>query len=527
MQAGIRVTQKLIAVDARVLSAPRVEYVKTTAEIRDASWNMMKNQFRTKGMLSRWSYVVLSAGGQENPYTKNHNPKDLISEFRTELIKTGINYSNPITLPSHSVQIRDETDAELLFKQASQSKEKINLLLIILPRKASAAIYGAIKRLGDITYGIATICVDGQKLSPKKNAPPKQGANAQYIANVAMKFNLKLGGSNHFVKFNFPLNETMVVGIDVTHPSPSSSEKAPSVAGMVASVDANLGQWPAILRRQGVARQEMVTALQEMLSTRLVLWRAKNKVLPKNILVYRDGVSEGQYDIVIKDELPLLRNACQELYPQAAQKQGYPHITIIIVGKRHHTRFYPTSAQNATKTHNNRPGTVVDRGVTEARNWDFFLQPHAAIKGTARPIHYFVIHDEIFHLMPRQDAVDRLEALTHNLCYVYGRATKAVSVATPAFYADIVCERARCYLNRLFDDPAPSSDSSKKGGASAFSSQKKGGPSSVGGKSGATDKSEDPKSDDPKPDDPKSEDPKVYQEGITIHPNLLDTMFYI
>lgn len=500
--AGIRVNPKLIAVDARVLAAPRVEYSKTSADIRDASWNMLRNQFRARGMLVQWSYVVLSAGGQKNPYNRpNNNPGDLMDEFKRELTKTGINYSNPVALRSHSIEIRDETDAEKVFKEASQSKSKINLLLVVLPRKTTAPIYGAIKRLGDITYGIATICVDGQKLSGST------GRNGQYIANVAMKFNLKLGGNNHFVKFDMPLNETMVVGIDVTHPSPSSSEKAPSVAGMVASVDSNLGQWPAVLRRQDVARQEMVSALHEMLSTRLLLWRSKNKVLPKNILVYRDGVSEGQYDIVIKDELPRLRDACKELYSQSEQKEGYPHITIIIVGKRHHTRFYPTNAQDAAqKNFNNKPGTVVDRGVTEARNWDFFLQPHNAIKGTARPIHYFVIHDEIFQLLPQQDAANRLEAVTHNLCYVYGRATKAVSVATPAFYADIVCERARCYLNRLFDDPTPSSDSSKKGGTSALSSQKQGGSSSVAGK-------------------PK--DAKAYQEGITIHPNLLDTMFYI
>lgn len=49
-------------------------------------------------------------------------------------------------------------------------------------------------------------------------------------------------------------------------------------------------------------------------------------------------------------------------------------MTVVVVGKRHHTRFYPTSAQNADRSANCTAGTVVDRGVTEARNWDFFLQ---------------------------------------------------------------------------------------------------------------------------------------------------------
>ncbi len=39
-----------------------------------------------------------------------------------------------------------------------------------------------------------------------------------------------------------------------------------------------------------------------------------------------------------------------------------------------------------------------------------------------------------------------MEKLTHDLCYVFGRATKAVSICPPAYYADIVCTRARIYM---------------------------------------------------------------------------------
>lgn len=42
--------------------------------------------------------------------------------------------------------------------------------------------------------------------------------------------------------------KTMVVGRDVTHPSPGSADSAPSVAAIVASVDKMLGQWPANIR---------------------------------------------------------------------------------------------------------------------------------------------------------------------------------------------------------------------------------------------------------------------------------------
>ena len=93
-------------------------------------------------------------------------------------------------------------------------------------------------------------------------------------------------------------------------------------------------------------------------------------------------MSEGQYSKVIDEELPLLRKACKEVYSGADQK-NLPNITIIIVGKRHHTRFYPTQLEDSDNL-NPKPGTVVDRGVTMACNWAFFLQPHTALQGTMR-----------------------------------------------------------------------------------------------------------------------------------------------
>ncbi|CAI6039694.1 unnamed protein product [Clonostachys chloroleuca] len=254
----------------------------------------------------------------------------------------------------------------------------------------------------------------------------------------------------------------MVVGIDVTHPSPGSSSRAPSIAGMVASIDRWLGQWPAVLRVQAGARQEMVTDLSDMLKSRLQLWKTKgnHQSLPQNIL----------YGKVINEELPQLRKACTEMYPASDQKRGLPHFTIVIVGKRHHTRFYPTQEANADRTGNPKPGTIVDRVITEARNWDYFLQAHAALQGTARPGHYVVVLDEIFRarhaetLPPGFDNIaDVLEDFTRSLCYVYGRTTKAVSLCTPAYYADIVCERARCYLSDVFDTPTQSVEPSLAG----------------------------------------------------------------
>jgi eukaryotic translation initiation factor 2C len=131
-------------------------------------------------------------------------------------------------------------------------------MLVVLPRN-DKEIYNRVKFMGDIRTGIHTICIVGSKF-----AKESRDDNAQYLANVALKFSLKLGGATQTLKEVrlgiISEGKTMVVDLDVTQPSPGSSGKAPSVAGIVASIDKHLAQWPADIRVQA-GRKEMVSDL--------------------------------------------------------------------------------------------------------------------------------------------------------------------------------------------------------------------------------------------------------------------------
>jgi hypothetical protein len=167
--------------------------------------------------------------------------------------------------PKHAPEIRSTIEKAM----RSQLKDKPRFLLVLLPNQ-SALLYDMIKFLLDLKYGIPSICCIGSKFHNKSD---------QYYANVVMKFNQKLGGVNHMVdiKSMAPLDtQTIIFGIDVTHPSPGSSESAPSIAGVVASVDAMFTQYPASMRRQK-PREEMVLALEEMIIERLQLWQKRNQ----------------------------------------------------------------------------------------------------------------------------------------------------------------------------------------------------------------------------------------------------------
>lgn len=82
---------------------------------------------------------------------------------------------------------------------------------------------------------------------------------------------------------------------------------------------------------------------------------------------------QGQYHLVLREELPKILAAFKQISPKAPYK---PTLTIAICGKRHHARFWPTAPGEANMTNNGNtvPGTVVDKGITDVYNFDFYLQ---------------------------------------------------------------------------------------------------------------------------------------------------------
>jgi hypothetical protein len=106
----------------------------------------------------------------------------------------------------------------------------------------------------------------------------------QYMANVSMKLNLKLGHTNHSVDFaadikgllyaepaeapqttgigedevaaqlsSEPLIDTIILGSDVTHPLKGSA--SPSIASIVGSVDKHLARYLGSVRYQASGKE--------------------------------------------------------------------------------------------------------------------------------------------------------------------------------------------------------------------------------------------------------------------------------
>lgn len=454
---GISAATTMLTVPGRILDAPKLNYGDKPIDPKFASWNLEGRKFAVPGRLGKWRALVIHhrvQNGTTVDSALNYNPpppkppkpamlkpEEVFNLLGNHLVSYGVAIDRRQdtrsivvnNLYDSSASNRSSNERQILKEFDEAKKNGIQVLLIVLPIE-DKWLYSRIKFYGDVKYGINTINTVGSKFQN----PSKQGT---FLANLALKFNIKGGGVAHKVPGTLitPLdNNTILFGIDVTHPSPGSRADAPSISAVVASVDQNLCQWPGSVRTQ-TGRQEMVQGLTEMVTERLDLWQKRNNNrLPTKVILYRDGVSEGQYAIVLDQELPCFEAAFMKKY---GKREWWPKMTIIIVGKRHHTRFYPTDSRHADqRSFNPLPGTIVDRGISGRILEEFWLQAHQGLQGTARPAHYVVIKDDVGF------EADQLQGMTHQMCYLFNRATKAVSICPPAYYADLLCERGRAYL---------------------------------------------------------------------------------
>ncbi|KAF3430134.1 LOW QUALITY PROTEIN: hypothetical protein E2986_05021 [Frieseomelitta varia] len=159
------------------------------------------------------------------------------------------------------------------------------------------------------------------------------------------------------------------------------------------------------------------------------------------MLIYTDGVSEGQLAQVINYELFAIKEAIAQL---ENTKTCMVPITFLVVQKRHHIRLFPTDMRNSDdRNFNVQAGTIVDSEITHPTQIDFYLVSHASIQGTARPTKYRCIWNE------NGMHEDEIEELTYYLCHLFARCTRSVSYPAPTYYAHLAAFRARALIHNV------------------------------------------------------------------------------
>ncbi|KAL3681567.1 hypothetical protein R1sor_024523 [Riccia sorocarpa] len=444
---GIKIKSALVQVEARVLPTPTLKY-HDSGRVRECipkegQWNMLDKKLLDGGIVKVWACINFS------PRVNDHVAAKFCRELVEMCNQAGMHFSREMTLSIKSARAEDvEATLRRLVKEvtARTRGKNLDLLLAILP-DSNGPLYGELKRLCETELGFVSQCCLTKHVCPV--------AKQQYLANLALKINAKVGGTNTVLldalNRRMPRvgdKPTIIFGADVTHPHPGE-DSCPSIAAVVASQD-----WPQVSKYTGLVcaqahRQELIsdlfTSREDPKQGRmfggmvrdhlLSFMQANGQRKPERIIFYRDGVSEGQFYQVLLNELDAIRKACSSL-----EANYQPPVTFVVVQKRHHTRLFPGANCPIDRSGNILPGTVVDTKICHPTEFDFYLCSHSGIQGTSRPTHYHVLWDD------NKFTADELQSLTYNLCYTYARCTRSVSIVPPAYYAHLAAFRARFYM---------------------------------------------------------------------------------
>lgn len=422
---GLLMDLRLMKVDGRIIAAPQLVYhdkQHITKPDKKGVWRMEDGRkFFKINKIGQW---VLMSFADERRF--GH---DILSKYCQFLVqsarKCGMQLDRPVSINIY----RRETTEEAIIRA---KKSGAQFAIVILNRRDNNHTYDEVKFLADFKHNLVTQCMEDKTLSR---------INDQITTNVCLKINVKLGGINH-VFLNGPRvfrEPITVLGVDAIHWPRGYGY--PSILSVVGSLNPSAARYALICdlqrnEKHGKLSQEIIRNMENISQQILKTFADVNGRPPNRIVVYRDGVSEGQFQHALDYEVSGIQRACQNLF------QKILPITFIVVQKRHHTRFFPQNpSQGVGRNQNVPPGTCVDREVTHPVFFDYFICSHEGIQGTSKPAHYTVLHND------NRFGYEELQELSYFLCHTYVRCTRSVSLPAPVMYADLAAARAKKYAD--------------------------------------------------------------------------------
>ncbi|XP_069699949.1 piwi-like protein Ago3 isoform X2 [Periplaneta americana] len=344
---GLRLDQNTVDLNARLLESENVIFgdqvvVKGSPQ---ADWGAAatRNKVLTAVDLINWMII--------------HAPRDsrFANEFAGKMRNVGPQMGIEVCAPRIMGLRDDRTDSYLRMLRENISPS-LQLVVIIFPT-ARDDRYAAVKKLCCADMPIASQVINSRTLS-------KPDKLRSVVQKIALQINCKLGGTLWAVRI--PLENCMVCGIDSYH---DASKRGGSVAGFVASLNPTLTRWFSKVCFQGPG-QELVDGLKTCLISSLKYYYEVNHRFPDRIVIYRDGVGDGQLRVSADYEVPQFESCFQHI-----GSEYHPKLTVVICQKRINTRIFSclNGGSGDGGLGNPCPGTIVDHTITR-RNWyDFFL----------------------------------------------------------------------------------------------------------------------------------------------------------
>ncbi|GJJ07203.1 hypothetical protein Clacol_001403 [Clathrus columnatus] len=374
-QSGVAVRPQLLTVKSRVLPAPPLVWAKSRPQEtpRGGAWNLADKMFYSPGRVYAWSVIVFDTkpGVMADGY-------QVIRNFITGFLQCCSNLESGLSEAfSVSIHVSSNTSGK-----AWKWKSRIWSELPVQLWKPSGISSAPVQALDPLLFSWFFPI-----WRPIYTRRSRTGAIVSVVARPNVSLNVKIDGINT-VPGSSPLQKalaslpTMIIGADVSH---STGSDRPSVAGLVASMDESFSQYGAITAVQS-ALNEIIEDIDGMVENAIrnffTFWNKRGTpVVPQRIIFYRDGVSEGQFEQVRTEEVQKIKDALSNIWKSQGFPGKPPALTFIIVGKKHHVRFFPKDNRARDRSGNCPAGTVIDKDIISPTDYDFYLQSHSGLLG--------------------------------------------------------------------------------------------------------------------------------------------------
>lgn len=401
---GLCLDRGTISLPGRLLKEEDIIFRNVTRKAgRQADWGRSATSEQVISAVDLRSWVLVFTSRDKNQAFEFNNMMKKVTPTM------GIQVYEPTV-----VEIPNDRTESFLTAIRANLNQQTQMVVTIFPTSRDDR-YSAVKKLCCIEAPVPSQVIISKTIRDMKKL-------RSVTQKIALQINCKLGGELWGV--DMPMKNTMICGIDVYHDGKRGQGK--SFGAFVSSLNKMATRWYSRVCVQ-MPGEELMAGLKVCFDAALKKYHEVNHELPGRIVVFRDGVGDGQLDTVAQFEVQQLAS-CFPNFGETYQ----PNLAVVVVQKRINTRIFAElggGRGGGVHYDNPPPGTIVDHTITRKHWYDFFLVSQHVRQGTVTPTHYIVVHDGS-GLKP-----DQMQRLAYKMTHLYYNWPGTVRVPAPCQYA--------------------------------------------------------------------------------------------
>ncbi|KAL4438115.1 hypothetical protein ABPG74_016894 [Tetrahymena malaccensis] len=363
--SGIQIDHKSNQIEAIQLKPPRITLgAGKTANNERGNFDM-RATILDQIEFEDWSIIY------------NRNDKNQVNIFLDTLKKASQAYNIAVKNPSqYENQDWKAENWERKFDDSIMDGKKVVPQFVVTFGKFESGFYSYMKDYFTSENGPGIV---SQHITPKSIQKNPMSVVSKIILQIASKLGVRLWS----VEVPKGINpNTMIIGIETS----MKKIKNQQVIGVVASLNKDFSKYYSDIdiRKQN---DTALPTLSIIIQNALKAYAKHNKILPEEIIIYRQGLGEGQIQQSLQQEIKAIQNGFKNY-----KAQYNPRFAFFQVNKKVGQKFYQQSSRESEGIINPTSGTIVASEVVH-NNFEFFMAAQNCNSGVCTPTKYTCLYN--------------------------------------------------------------------------------------------------------------------------------------